>query len=181
MTFGFFNGQPSSLHANSQVRVEILALWPAFPLSSVYMLMNGTKSVTELTVKRYSCCLSRLSKEFQQPDCCLYNRTDHHKTLIGWVQLSSNAHKHLRNCGRFINPSLQPQRCIYFRLVPAASDFRLAPDEMDFAWPVCQSAEARILYWGWRMKTAQLSSACFKGVCLIVWQPVEVAEECEGL
>lgn len=182
MTFGFFNGQPSSLHANSQVRVEILALWPAFPLSSVYMLMNGTKSnVTALTVKCYNCCLSRLSKEFQQPDCCLYNHTDHYKTHIGWAQLSSNAHKHLRNWE-------------IHKSVPSATEVHLFQNCTCCVWLALSAgwdglyltsvSVCRGTYSILRLVNedgSTLKRVFQKPACLIVWQPVEVAEECEGL
>lgn len=147
--------------------------WPGFHLSCVYMLMNGTKSnVTALTVNVTIAVFLDCQKNSSCQTAVYITALTIIKLISLEAQLSSNAHKHLRNCGRFINPSLQPQRCIYFRLVPVASDCRLAPDEMDFAWPVCQSAEAHILYWGWRMKTAQLSSAYFQrrvSNCLIAW------------
>lgn len=177
-----------------QIHRSEMKLWSAFPLAHICMHMNGTKSnVTALMMLKCSFLFATLFMIFSiflnlvlhfqpyQPDCCLDNCADHWKTHIRWTLLFSNSHKHLRNCGRFINLVPSTTWDINFRLVPAASDCCLALDEMDFAWPACHSAEAHILYGGWRMKTAQLSSACFKGACLIVWQSVEVAEECEGL
>lgn len=176
-----------------QIHRSELKLWPALPLAHVCMHMNGTKSNVPALLRLKCSCFDCHTHDFQYfSESCSTFPTLSARRLSRYLHWPSENSYSLNTI--VLKSSYTSQKLweiyksvpsttwgIYFRLVPAASDCYLALDEMDFAWPACHSAEAHILYGGWRMKTAQVSSACFKGVCLIVWQSVEVAEECEGL